>query len=230
MQDINDNELLYLLSENDEFAFEILMEKYEPMIINRLKRYHVKPEFWDDYYQECIILLYRCATGYREDVMKTFNRYYDRMLQFQIRNMLRKDKKSFYRVVLMSSDEIDGLTTYKVEEKSPLKPMNINGTILDERFVRMLYDGSTIKEIAQTNNITYYQAYHIVKKVRENKVFKENINSTLSAFENNVYELYRNGYKPKNIAELLSIEPRKVYGALKRIRTKEKNRTSICEI
>ena len=33
----NDNELLYLISEYDEAAFEILCEKYRPLIINRLK-------------------------------------------------------------------------------------------------------------------------------------------------------------------------------------------------
>ena len=95
MSEYNDNELLYLLSENEDFAFELLMEKYEPLIINRLRRFHIKKEYWDDYYQECIILLYKCATNYREDITKTFNKYFDRLLQYNIQNLLRKDKNGF---------------------------------------------------------------------------------------------------------------------------------------
>ena len=115
MIEYNDNELLYLLSEDEEFSFEMLMEKYQPMILSRLHRYHVKKEYWDDYYQECIILLYRCAITYREDITKTFNKYYDRLLQYQIQNLLRKDRQSFYRVVLMSTEEIDNITYQRLE-------------------------------------------------------------------------------------------------------------------
>ena len=230
MSEYNDNELLYLLSENEEFAFEMLMEKYEPMIISRLQRYHVRQEYWDDYYQECIILLYKCAIGYREDITKTFNKYFDRMLQFQIRNLLRKDKCSFYRVVLMSADDIDSITYSMVEEKKTLKPMNLEKLGLSESFIKMLYDGSTIKDIAKSNNMNYYQAYSIVKKVRENKVFKDNIKNPLSPFENNVYELFKVGYKPAEIAGLLSVATKRVYYALKRIRNKEKTKTLIHEI
>ena len=229
MDKYNDNELLYLLSENDENAFDMLMEKYEPMIINRLTRYHVKSEYWDDYYQECIILLYKCAISYREDITKTFNRYYDRMLQFQIRNLLRRDKPSFYRVILMSSEDIDSLGYSRVEEKRWLKPMSLKSLGLDDSFLKMLYNGSTIKEIAKQNNLNYYQAYNLVKKLR-GKMFRDDISNPLSSFENSVYELYKEGYKSSEIANILSVEPNKVYNAMKRIRNKEKSKTRYHEI
>ncbi|MBO4667214.1 MAG: hypothetical protein J5666_03705 [Bacilli bacterium] len=223
MIEYNDNELLYLLSENEEFAFEMLMEKYQPMIVNRLKRYHVKPEYWDDYYQECIILLYKCATNYREDITKTFNKYYDRLLQYHIQNLLRKDRQSFYRVVLMSTEEIDNLSVQRLEEKSVLEAMSYKKVGLDNKFVQMIASGSTIKEIAETNKMNYFQAYNIVKKFRKQRILNELMKRPLSKLESSVYELSKMGYKPKEIASLLSLEIAIVYNSLKRIRKKEKN-------
>ena len=222
MIEYNDNELLYLLSEDEEFAFEMLMEKYQPMILSRLRRYHVKKEYWDDYYQECIILLYRCAITYREDITKTFNKYYDRLLQYQIQNLLRKDRQSFYRVVLMSTEEIDNITYQRLEEKSFLKTLGITSIGLDEKFIKMLSEGATIKEIADSNEMNYYQAYNIVKRFRRKKIIDDTMKKPLSKLESSVYELAKTGYKPKEIASLLSLETTTVYNTLKRVRLKQK--------
>ena len=217
MSEYNDNELLYLLSENEDFAFELLMEKYEPLIINRLRRFHIKKEYWDDYYQECIILLYKCATNYREDITKTFNKYFDRLLQYNIQNLLRKDKNGFYKVINMSTDEIDSITKYHLDEVNELKPMSFEND-MNSIIIKMMHSGSTIKEIAETNKLNYYQAYNLVRQHRRDK--REN--NPLSRFEYSIYELYTSGYRPKEIGSLLGIETRKVYYALKRIRSKQK--------
>ena len=223
MNEYNDNELLYLLSENEDFAFDMLLEKYEPMILNRLKRYHVKSEYWDDYYQECVILLYRCATGYREDITKTFNKYYDRLLQFHIQNLLRKDHNNFYKIVLMSREEIDALSHYQLEEKKELKGLNQENNDLDEKIIKMLYDGKSILEISHSTNMNYYQAYKAINGyLSSNKIKVEGARKFLSNFEYNIFELYKKGYRPIEIGEILEIETRKVYYALKRIRLKQK--------
>lgn len=222
MDGYNDNELLYLLSENDEFAFEMLMDKYQPMIMNRLKRYHVKTEYWDDYYQECIILLYKCAMTYREDITKTFNKYYDRLLQYQIRNLLRKDRQSFYRVVLMSPEEMDTFAYQRVEEKSILSSIRSMEQTLDETLVKMLSEGATIQEIADFKKLNYYQAYNLVKKYRKKNFVGDVARKPLSKLESAVYELAQTGYKPKEIASLLAVECSTVYNTLKRVREKIK--------
>ena len=223
MNEYNDNELLYLLSENDDFAFDILLEKYEPMIISRLKRFRVKGDYWDDYYQECVILLYRCAIEYREDITNTFNKYYDRLLQFHIQNLLRKDRNDFYKVVLMSREEIDVLTHYKIEEKKELKGLEVENPELDEMMIKMLYDGKSILEISHATNRTYYQTYKIINSfLSNNKIKVEGAKKHLSNFEYNIFELYKKGYRPIEIGEILEIETKKVYYALKRIRVKQK--------
>ena len=223
MKEYNDNELLYLLSENDEFAFDMLMEKYQPMIITRLQRYHVKSDYWDDYFQECVILLYKCAISYREDITKTFNRYYDKLLQYLIQNLMRRDRQSFYRVVLMSMDEIDNIPFYRVEEKKILTSMDDKPITKEDELIKMVCDGVTIKEIAESNDINYYQAYNLVRKVKSKREFREKKKSPFSSLEANIYELFKTGYRPGEIASLLSINPSTVYNAMKRIRSKQKS-------
>lgn len=223
MNEYNDNELLYLLSENEDFAFDILLEKYEPMILNRLKRFRVKSDYWDDYYQECIILLYRCAVNYREDITKTFNKYYDRLLQFHIQNLLRKDRNDFYKIVLMSREEIDALTHYKIEDKKELKGLAEENIELDEKMIKMLYEGKSINEISHATDRSYYQTYKIINKYLDNNKIKvEGAKKFLSNFEYSIFELYKKGYRPIEIGEILEIETRKVYYAMKRIRLKQK--------
>lgn len=221
MNNLNDNELLYLLSENLDFAFDLLMEKYQPMIISRLKRYNVKRDYWDDYYQECIILLYKCAISYREDITKTFNHYFDRLLQYQIKNLLRRDRDGFYRVVLMSSEEIDDITFERLEESG----IDFTKFGSNEKLVRMMYDGSTIKEIALDNEMNYYQAFRVIRKLRNDKEVKKEVGQQLSQLERNIYELTNQGYRPKDIAVILTIGVNTVYNAVKRIKKKLNNDT-----
>ena len=198
------------------------MEKYRPMMVSRLHRYHVKYDYWDDYFQECVILLYRCAVSYREDITKTFNHYYDRLLQYQIQNLLRKDRQNFYHVMLVTTDEIDNMTNYRVEEKTILQELEKVKTDLVEEVWQMACDGATIQEIADSNNLNYYQAYYMVKKARTKNEDPNKQKSIYSVLEKNIWELICSGYRPREIAALLSIETKSVYNASKRIRLKQK--------
>ena len=74
----NDNELLYLIkNNNDEDAFEKLYYKYRPLIVNRLKKFRIKSNNYEDYFQECLLTLSTCVTKYDETKGKTFNKYFD---------------------------------------------------------------------------------------------------------------------------------------------------------
>ena len=123
----------------------------------------------------------------------------------------------------MSTEEIDNLSVQRLEEKSVLEAMSYKKVGLDNKFVQMIASGSTIKEIAETNKMNYFQAYNIVKKFRKQRILNELMKRPLSKLGSSVYELSKMGYKPKEIASLLSLEIAIVYNSLKRIRKKEKN-------
>ena len=71
----NDNELLYLISEKDDVALEIMMTKYDPLIKSMLARYKIKSKNFEDFHQECLMVLYNCLNKYREDRKMSFNSY-----------------------------------------------------------------------------------------------------------------------------------------------------------
>ena len=89
----NDNELLYLLSETDEVAFEFIIKKYEPLIKSRLIAFKINTKNYEDFFQECLIVLNKCIYNYREDRIIPFNSYFDKMIQYRIRYILEEEKE-----------------------------------------------------------------------------------------------------------------------------------------
>ena len=222
----NDNELLYLISENDEGAFEILCEKYKPLIINRLRKFKIKNNYFDDFYQECLMTLSNCALKYREDKNYTFNIYLDVSIQNCIRNTLRKEKKYFYDVSLYEVEEIDKI--YLKEKSFNQDVYDLNNKIYNiknsfEKEVMILYSqGETVKEISKNLKCTLQKVYYIIGKYKVKEIRKvDNLwEGLFSNLERQVFDMYKNGYRPYEIASSLSISPEMVYNAIKRIKQK----------
>ena len=221
----NDNELLYLISENDEHAFELLCEKYHPLIVNRLRRFKIHGKNFEDYYQECLMILNKCAKNYREDKCFTFNIYLDISIQNMIKNMLRKEKKYFYDVYLLDVEKID-LIKFKEKDLS----FNENDEIKNihnkfEKEVMELYlKGKSIKSIAKDFDVKSNKIYYIINKYKPKKKEKT-INmwgGVFSDLEKQVYDLYVLNYRPAEISRFLNCEVSIVYNAIKRIKLKSK--------
>lgn len=222
INEYNDNELLYYISENDEFAFEKLLEKYKPMILNKLKAFRIKYEYWDDFYQECTMVLYECALRYREDIMHTFNKYLDISLQFRIRNLLRKEKKYFYDVSLMPIDSIEAIAMERLEEESVFETQDSKES-KNEVLIK-LEAGESIKMIADSRGENYYRVYRMVNKLRNSygSLYVRKSDSKFSFLEKEVYSRYINGYKPLEIAREMELDIDSVYNAIKRVKRKIK--------
>ena len=65
---LNDNELIYMVQENDESSRDLLVKKYSPVIFKISNEYYKKYtghiyEF-DDFYQEALISFYRALHTY----------------------------------------------------------------------------------------------------------------------------------------------------------------------
>ena len=118
----------------------------------------------------------------------------------------------------MSTEEIDSISIQRVEEKNNTKQASDN-----EKLSKMVTEGATIKEIAESNNVNYYQAYSMIRKAKEKGELSGFKKSLFSSLELNIYNLAKTGYRPREIASLLSIPSSRVYNALKRIRIKQKN-------
>lgn len=223
----NDNELLYLISEYDEYAFELLCEKYKPLIINRLKKFRIQAVNFDDYYQECLMVLYSCCENYREDKCYTFNIYLDVSIQNKIRNLLRKDHNYFYNVSLLELEVIDGITFKEksefFENDNEILYENIKNSF-EKKVMKLYLSGNNIKDIARLLSTSVQRVYYIISKYRPKERYKaKNIwNGVFSNLENQVYELYSRSCRPREIAKFLNCDIGTIYNAIKRIKSKSK--------
>jgi len=101
----NDYELLYLIRENCDIALDIMFEKYVPLIRSRIRSFHIKEWNKEDFFQEGLITLYKAITTFREDMNKTFNKYFDLILQRRYMQILKKESNNFYNVDLVGAGE-----------------------------------------------------------------------------------------------------------------------------
>ena len=89
----NDYELLYLYKTNVEEAKEILFWKYSFLIKSRIQRLGVPRIYWDDYYQEGCLMLYRAIKIYDEESKMSFTKFFELLLKRRILTLLRKNLK-----------------------------------------------------------------------------------------------------------------------------------------
>jgi len=92
----NDYELLYLVQENCEEALEYLFRKYDNLIKMRIKAFKIKKKNYDDFYQEGLLALDKAIKTYDDRFGKSFNKYFDLILQRRFIQILRNEQKYVY--------------------------------------------------------------------------------------------------------------------------------------
>ena len=123
MYQYNDYELLYLISENDDTALDIMYQKYIPLIKARIAAFRIKPYNFEDFYQEGLFTLCRALQTYRPDYNKTFTKYFDLILQRHFIQLLRKESNYFYQVDLMENPDLLMEPERKNDQKIEIKRM-----------------------------------------------------------------------------------------------------------
>ncbi len=96
----NDNELLYLIYEKEDAALEVIFDKYKPMILRRIKEFKVVYCNYDDFYQEGLLMLKKAVETFDSSYNKTFNRYFDLILQRRFIRLVQNEKDYNYNITL----------------------------------------------------------------------------------------------------------------------------------
>ncbi len=102
----NDYELLYLMSEFDEEAERIFFEKYSHLIKARIYKFKIKDRFKEDYFQEGLYMLMIAIRTYNQFSNKSFNKYFDLILQRKFMKLIEKEKHYIYDVELSDNDNV----------------------------------------------------------------------------------------------------------------------------
>lgn len=192
--DENDNELYYLVSENNEDAKDMFFEKYDNIIRMKCAKYknfvESKGFEFNDLFQEGRLGLTQAINDYNDQKNVKFYTFANLCIDRQIATFLKhitRDKNK----ILNDSISLDSYTN------SVGKP--IIELILDDK------------------NIDPEESF--IEMEEQEELFSK-IEKTLTNTENDVLNLRLQGFTYKEIAQLLNITEKAVDGSISRIKTK----------
>lgn len=193
----NDNELLFLVEENDERAEQILIKKYEPIINSIIKKYrHMITKLGldeSDLYQEGLLGLMRAIKYYDKDKCVLFYTYATICIDSMIKTSIRRASTQ-KNEILNSSFSLDSL----LDEESGLD------------YYDLIQDNSANPESTIANEQEQSAEVNALKK-------------NLTEFESSVLDLKLIGFTNEEIALILSKEKKSIENTISRIRIKYKN-------
>lgn len=193
-KDINDYEVLYMISERDEDAYNTMYDKYYPLISSLARKYYKSYANYgidyDDLYQEGLVAL--------NNAIKEFD---------------EKNNCLFYTYTLVCvKREMERL----VKKSIRLKHMVLNNALSLEQSIgdNDLYIEDIIEDVKENISVNFDNRTSY-KKILDLKY-------ELSDRQSMVYELKLNNFSNKEIAVLLDISYKAVDNSLKLIKGKLK--------
>lgn len=193
-KDLNDYEIMYMVSENDESAKELIYEKYRPLIYKLAYEYLKKGKKYglelDDFVQEGYFALFCAMKNYTEDKNCLFYTYAMVSIKSKMQNLIVRNS-TFKNYILNNSVSI-------------FQKLNIDNE-------------NTLLEVLEDKNAVLPD--WIVEE-REFESYIKDIMYEMPVEESYIFELKLNGFSIQNISNLLGVSTRIVNNALLRIRKK----------
>lgn len=162
----NDYELIDLIRENNEEAIEIMYEKYDSLIKNRVARFKIKPSMFEDFVQEGRLALNKAIQSYKMDSTKTFNKFFDMILQRRFITILKQNQKDFYNIVYVH----DIFSLIKEDQEEPLIDHleDVQLTDLEQVIYQMRYvEQYKPREIAEILKMDAKQVYNACNRIKK---------------------------------------------------------------
>ena len=154
----NDNELIYMVRENDEISTNILVNKYYPIILNISNEYYKKYNGYiydfDDFYQEGLVSFYKA--------LSTYNNTKDVLFYTYVVFCIKRSLSSFGKLVNKKKNKDENIDINELEyaiEDVKTNPINRDSYIELENIVRdvifsLPLESGSILEL-KTNGFTY---------------------------------------------------------------------------
>lgn len=195
-KDLNDYELLYMISDGQDDNVTLLLEKYEPIISKKsvkwlsvLKKMNLDME---DLEQEVRVAFIEAIRSYRDDEGATFFTYINNVVDNKIYSLVR---------------QLETNKNKALQQTSSLFLSNYKDNGLGFKIDKVVDFRENIEEKAEVLEM-------------EEAVYK--FLNTLSIDRACLFELYLNGYSNEVIANCLGIEKENVYKRISTIKKKLK--------
>lgn len=193
-KDVNDNELLFMIKENDEYAKEIVLDKYKYIIDILMKKYSNMA--WtlgidkNDLYQESLIGFFDAINNYRDDKNASLATFITLCVERKIKSYLK--------------------SANRLKNKIMFESLSLEHTY--EQFKQPLM--YVLSDESENDPLTNIEADESAEELLEQA--KE----VLSDNENEVLSLMIHGLDYIEIATLLDKNPKQIDNTRNRIRTK----------
>lgn len=161
----NDNELLYLISDNNEDAYLILCKKYQPLILSKIKDKILTKNEKEEHYSESLICFDKAVKTYSDLYNVSFNRYFNLLLDRKFIDLNRKKIKE------------DKISYLNYLEDLVLEPALIDNKLIEEdfklsRFEQEIYELKFCRslkpcEIAYELKCNVRQIYDAIERIRK---------------------------------------------------------------
>lgn len=160
MRRYNDYELIYLIqSEGCECALNLMFDKYRFLIYKMLHQYNVCQIYFDDYVQECTILMYNIISRFNESKGKTFTKFYEFVLRRKIWSLKALEPKYL---------RMEDVTVLKDEKSSFDEIYKDNLTDLEKSVYERHYEcNQSIAFIAKMEEKSSKQIYNTIFRIKE---------------------------------------------------------------
>lgn len=193
---LDDGELLYMISDNNEEAYDTIYKKYDPVISYFAKKYSGftdgKGIDYNDLYQEGLIGLMQAIDKFKEQKDIKFSTFAFLCIKRKIISLVRDVNRKKHSA-LNDSYSID----YHPED-----------------------DNRSFDNLLATS---YSGIEDLLVSKENDEYINRRINEVLSDFEKTVYELRLNNFSYEEISQLLNKSFKSIDGTLSRIKEKIKN-------
>lgn len=195
IEELNDNELIYMIRQRNEKAFAFLVNKYQVEIrrwLRHILRTYPRYQDQEDFYQIALLKLHESIDDYKAD-QSSFHNYYFKVLKHTTVDMIRS------------------MNTYSRRQDKYMVSldMHIQEGESNYRLMDMIVDEIPAEEDEQEEHI------------KENVLYTQ---KRLNPLEVDILSLRTLGYSYDQIAEKLNIPKKKVDNTLCKIRKRKKRR------
>ena len=166
----NDYELLYLLDWHSEEALNILIKKYDNLILIKLNKFKVLKFHYNDYIQELRMTVLNAIKKYSDVYGKTLCRFIELLLDRKIIRLLEEDT-SYNKGLVYVEDSLgyDGVSVLdkmiyeeRLREIKLVKLDDFKKAVLEN----ILIKGESIKDFSLKHNVEPKEVYNQVYAVR----------------------------------------------------------------
>ena len=220
-KDFNDFELLDNIYSLNEDANEILLYKYRPLIVNVAKKmikYCSGGVDLNDLIQEGMLGLNEAINAFREDKDTNFGTYAKLCIERKMISIV-KSTRTYKNKILNESvsleDELE-LNHEKFLADNTSDPFSM---ISENEYEEKVLNDFTLKKILGDNS---QNPENLIVDVESMKELLNVLDDELSDFEKQVFELKKNDFNYKEIADILDKDPKAIDNAIQRIKTKLK--------